>query len=439
MAKSKTPAVTQSDCEQWFSNRGVNPLTRRGIKPHGPTYAALERACEPYTRRAEANVPASTASDPVVDPEPTPSSCPVIRSSPHVRIRQDASVINSARKDMHDICAAALLDDVGLAQVRELYARYNIVEAPLHFNSTHTILPRIVIASFLAAWQGAPFMPHMLTSAAGNRIGIRGTDAERVFGWYFDTLDLTVGLPDAVKATQKSSRRYHVMLTSNKAMQGAGGTHALLVVVEKTQPARGRMHARSTLHVIDPVGEVRRTNYRVQLLGKIRALYPAAGSSRVIKVDSGDESLEPRMFQAIEQLPSKSKLERGGHCLLWMCLMGEALVQHESTVGTIYDEAGSRKPIHILRELFGGIPLVPAVWKKLIIDYAFSRALAIYVTLRKFHPHECEGTYIHDAMKHYVDRLDVDAYYEDLVARLPSHVSRRDFELKVSRPIVHTV
>lgn len=405
-------------CQKWFRNKGVNPATRRAIKPNGPTYKALQKVCEPYAKKPQ---PAELPQRPI--------ACPAIRTSAHVRLHNDISTANTPRKDMHRRCTAALLDDAGLRRVRDLYARYRITEAPVQFHSSHEIISSTVLLSFLIAWHGESFMPHRL-------MGTRSSPwdpSDYTFGWHFDTLDMAADLRKAISAAQKSKRRYHVIYTSKQIRNV--GWHAMLLVAEKTQPAQGRAQARVTVHLIDPQAEIRGYNdFRDRLRDDILSVYVG---SKVIKVDYGVEELSPHMFQGVESLPRRSKLERKGHCVLWACLLGEAMVDYETTVGTVYDDDRRKKPIHILRELFRGIPMAPEVWKKLIIDYAFSRALDIYVTLRKFHPGLYADTYVHKEMQRYLKALDVDGYYEAMVVRLPRQTTRAEFESKVSRPVVH--
>lgn len=51
--------ISKEDCDKWKASATVNPITKRKIKEHGPTYKALSKNCDPVTKPIHKEKPKS--------------------------------------------------------------------------------------------------------------------------------------------------------------------------------------------------------------------------------------------------------------------------------------------------------------------------------------------------------------------------------------------
>lgn len=126
------------------------------------------------------------------------------------------------------------------------------------------------------------------------------------------------------------------------------------------------------------------------------------------------------MYQQLNR-STQTSLDPGGYCALWVCLMMEIFANNVTSGMSVnsHDDILKATLLPVLID-----PKRPLLWRKLIVDYTFSRMMTVYQVSEELTEDLCsQGQCTKDAIasafiKKYVDVIDTTGIKADLMRRL---------------------
>lgn len=375
----------------------INPLTNRRIRANGPTYNKLQSACG-NTKSQEhfSNMPC------------------YIRKCSHIKYKPDIMEASPSRKRLLNAVRPANTSTwTGLAygafdavcgrskilsQVREFYDRWNLCEAPVNLDFSHVAANTLYLylAEYLHVLYGDVVVPGMLH-----------LDSKSNFNWYSEFLPKPKAkagqetFSDVITRVKQSPMRMHVALTIVENADGVDA-HAMVMVFNKT-------NGNIALEIIDPYMQ-HESLYSSRLRAFLNTTTNKKHSQFRVMPHYVNRNLM-RTFQSAESMMMTSSLDFWGYCGVWTVLMMELIAS-----GARGDSNSSAQDI-----LAHSVPFKsasPAVWRKLALDYIFSRIADLYAVSAIFmytHVHDFLDVYV----ARYVDKINEQEMYNAIMRYIP--------------------
>ncbi len=402
--------ISKQQCMEWSKNPSINPLTKRKITQNGNVYNQIRSACEskygirpghvgpkpsidipPVAASSKPNIRNNMSSkvqsknNPtekrLLHKEATSRNGAQVRYCPHlIDIKPPSVPLTNHRKSTQVLPE----DQEELHKIRVVYERLKLCDAPPNVSIAYTTDMQMMMSLFSVMMSHMNFMygdtvlPCMLQVKMDNK---GHTDAS------------VISLP-VERAPSTTYAIHDFKDIMRHAFQGSGPTciltgsededsnHALALFIFHNYEKQA-VH----LHVIDPGMSGNQTTYYeaivIKYLESEMSKYMTKGS---YIISSSVPDILAKTMQGQDRIVPLSSLDTKGYCLIWSMMMIEVIA--------IYLNMGNT--IHSLNELFTGIGLMtfmpmnrPTVWRKLVIDYAYSRLLMAFsaTVLFKGQPH----------------------------------------------------
>ncbi len=412
--------VSKEHCNMWKATPTVNPLTKRNILISGPTYKKLQIIC-----KNKYNIDASNVLD-------VSNVTNVTKISPKKQKKASKIITNIIKEETKEgirKCTFVKFKAPGIGELtpqrksiidgvrpsdavvlRDLYSRFGICEAPPHANLNYnTGLSKIRsglgkgIGELLHMMHGNTIHPGTWRLVYYNNSKIKRFFQSRsqLKVTYTDKdTDVFKGLIERVRQTGDP-----ITTTVDVILSNAQTGHAIALVLFRPERAKT-----VSIAIIDPNMDHGKAKY-AQMLRKFLTNRKEFGHTKIV----GSVAIADT-YQSANSTVKKSSLDPGGYCALWTCLLMEMFaiyVSNGNKIKNIIDvEKAITLPVTIPKD--GNL-----LWRKLIIDYAVSRLLAVNMMAHELCKAHCARKDLDDAfMSKYVETVDNQAIKEELIRYL---------------------
>lgn len=403
--------INDAQCAQWHSLSTVNPLTQRHILVNGPTYNKLLGMCKHDDAKTNSESDDIDSKQNKQNKQNGPEQTCHLRRCPYVTYKMPGLNASPRRKLLLNAVSSLKQGEssrswIGqlvcgkskiMTQLREFYDRWNLCEAPISMDFNNLINNQLYIhlSEYLHVLYGDAVLPGMLYIDNHGRF--------ESFSPWLQTLQSSFsGIIDNVKRLPGTM---HVALTILTHEDGSDA-HAMVLVFNKSQ-RRTVSTNQLNIEIIDPNMQSRR-NYYAQKLGNFLRSH-ATTCGYTVKPYTIYKNLN-KTFQGSDALMNMSSLDVSGYCGVWTLMMMELLA------------AGSRhSPMsaqEILSEAVQFKSASPAIWRKLALDYAFSRIIDLYALSSVFmysRVHDLLDTYV----TRYTDKISEKEVYDAISDYIP--------------------
>ncbi len=406
-------------CRQWQMFPGINPLTNRRILANGPTYQKLQSACRSKrSTMASASIQEPFSSNNIILP------C-YIRKCSHIKYKTNIMKASPSRKRLFNAVRPANTSTwTGMAygaydalcgrskvlsQVGQFYDRWNICEAPASLDFSHVAANTLYMymAEYLHVLYGDVIIPGMMY-----------IDNRNNFKWYSEFVSKPASghesFADVIdRATIHSSKpRMHTALVIIESLDGVDA-HAMVLVFNKDNGKKWKNSKNGkqiALEIIDPYMQ-----HESEHVTRLTSFLNSNNKDRkfIIAPHHVNKNLH-KTFQSAESMMEMSSLDFWGYCGVWTILMMELIA---AGVRDSYTSS-STSAQDIIANWVPFKSASPAVWRKLALDYIFSRITDLYAVSAIFmytHVHSFLETYV----TRYVDMLNEQDVYNAIMKYIP--------------------
>lgn len=403
--------ITREQCVEWIQNPLVNPLSKRPIKQHGPKYAEIEQTCV-----LKHNILIS----PTLSRLPPGSSkssgpCP-LRNCKTYDLKP--SLVGGSSRRLRVVRKARACDHIW--RVRNFYQKLNICEAPDNFVTTHTVLlPGMsnnrlyeILLSYLYIMYGNCIIPGVwYVNTIKTDVGLKGN---LLLTKEVDDDEILTGFEDILEYVVSSGMPLHFMyVISNTSKQA----HAMAIIFYY-QDVPGKPKA-LMVSVLDPNMQHTGSAFVDAVRRMLSFQKNVVASQDFTIVENFVDTASLSQFQAANAQVEISSIDPGGYCGVWVLMMME-LMAH--TFATTYEKDPAKL-------LFIGIPPEPhEVWRKMIIDYFFTRLLDAYACATLLNRTRIQDLVRIHVVDKYTDRVDTSAILLNIRQYIPNYdavVSKR--------------
>ncbi len=219
---------------------------------------------------------------------------------------------------------------------------------------------------------------------------------------------------DIVKYVKTSKYVVHCICISVR-MPGACIGHSLVLVIYVSKDD-GMVH----VLLINPHMDMEEGKYDTLVLDTLAKM---AKDSFIVDGLLTDRDIS-MMYQGANRVVPVTSFDFEGYCQTWVMLMMETIVKG-------FTRPGPTNAKGIARMLKLPIKPQPEVaWRKLVLDYLFSRLIELYVITRIINLKAVSEILKHDLISKYIDNVDVGYLAHDIYKQAPDV---NDFSLRIKK------
>ena len=440
MSQNDHNKLDKKACSQWIKEPNVNPISRQNIPGHGSTYSRLANACRSILGLGQipGMIKQGNARSTIVNKTNVNKNI----ATCHIH-KCDTFTLKSEvqRKSLSGPARAIVYDSVKhptgaidaardylcghtriLSRVREFYKAWKMCEAPIlldlrAYSHDTWFIAFSHLTEYMYYLYGDVIIPGLmhLRLHDNTTLIIRdtwGAIDDKVRSVHPDNFE------ELVEFVRNSPHRHHVVWTSVPSINSNIG-HAVVVVLSKPNihDPRSKRQRDIVIEILDPNmisqkllwwdfweftrtlekylrSQAKKLNYTVKGLVVHRELYGKL---------QGKDALMP-----------KSYLDSGGYCGVWSIMMMEIIAKssrdqnnHDSSVSQYLVDAFSFKNAS------------PAIWRKLIIDYFFTRVLDAYAMASTLYYPTATEFFESNYIQKYVSTFDAQQALANIIAFIP--------------------
>ncbi len=414
MPPKKTSEITRDQCLAWAQLPTVNPMTRRKIQEHKPTYTKIAIACsELYNinvkqEQEQISMNRNITKDHMNNKDEVDGRCPV-RACVGFTIKDGVPLTNRRRM----VCEARY-DPKTKENISMVYDALKICDMPPAFDARKFFNDAYATSLF-----AVDVLPQMLYLKYGPIIipgyWFYSEHKQKFYKRYdipmvkFDGRDreraLRLGsLPSVIEFTRTSPLPLHILYMVAHA-DSHNTTHAIAVIFYKPSPAK--VHAL----IVNPHMKDKEGEYDTKLVNMLNAV---SGKLDFIVDGLLIDPLITGQYQGANVRAPKSSLDYGGYCQTWLSVLMERIA-----VRTPYFKKTISKK-EITDMLWLPIPTdAHTAWRKLVLDYMFTRMVHIYVLSRNLDAPGLASAMEDHIIRNYISSIDTDAVMSDIRRSVP--------------------
>ena len=455
--------ITKAQCRTWKSEPDVNPMTGRTILIDGPTYTKIQKECSTFGITIQQTVSKTKgntiAKSPVVvvkDPKSGQAGqglCkgPVRTCTGYTFLRSD---FFSPRRV--SVCNQSYAPDVWQA-MQTNYSYLSICESPIAFNpnalrqsldssrrrsgADHIRIGYIMMAT-LSVKYGEVIVPGRwwINTLNGRTVA----DKHRIHGFnqrlFYDPKEPVIDTMEQVIAYVKDSDLPILVMPLSVSMYGAHAVGVIFYKTKATSKAQGirtykdRSNTLIALHavVIDPHMKPEGNKYDMAAIKALGLYAKKLGFNAENSVFVNNGMQRYTHYQGANAVENKSSIDLGGYCQTWVPFIFEIIANRTlqlktSTTNRAQVASFLDPPAYISNE-------VPKAWRKMIVDYMFTRLAEAYALACHLGHTQLEKVLYDLFISKYMQSIDNDV----IMTSIADHVGHTDEFYQRMDDFIHT-